>query len=133
MENTSIVNKDDPCYRKFKSSELETDKDIFRATKQFLKIIIQKKKRIFLQDKMQKNLKNYKELWNTLKSLGLNSKKTVQSKISLKEDDVIQFEPKMIQILLKPFILIWQETYTKNHQSFLSNLIQKNLRCSTKH
>ena len=64
--------------------------------------------------------------------MGLNSKKTVQSKISLKEDDVIQFEPKMMQIRLKPFILIWQETYSKNHQSFLSNLIQKKLRRSTK-
>ena len=35
-----------------------------------------------------------KELWKTLISLGLNSKKAGKLKICLKEDDVIQFEPK---------------------------------------
>ena len=59
-----------------------------------LKAIIQKKKRNFFQDKIQENSKNSKQLWKTLKSLGLNSKKTGQSKICLKEDGVIQFEPK---------------------------------------
>ena len=44
---------------------------------------------MFFEDKLQKNLKNSKELWKTLKSLGLNSKKTSQSKICLKEDTVI--------------------------------------------
>ena len=49
---------------------------------------------MFFQDKLQENTKNSKELWKTLKSLGLNSKNAGQSKIWLKEDDVIQFELK---------------------------------------
>ena len=49
---------------------------------------------MFFQDKLQENLKNLKELWESLKSLGLNCKKAGQSKIYLKDDDVIQFEPK---------------------------------------
>ena len=40
-----------------------------------------------------------KELWKTLKSLGLNSKKAVKLKICLKEDDVIQFEPEKCKYL----------------------------------
>ena len=80
--------------KSFKSSGLETDKDILRATKQFLKTTIQKKKRMFFQDKLQENSKNSKESWKTLKSWGLNYKKAGQSKVCLKEDDVIQFEPK---------------------------------------
>ena len=63
-----------------------------RATKQFLKTNIQIKKRMFLQDKLQQNLKNSKQLWKNLKSIGLNSKKTGQSKTCFKEDNVIQFE-----------------------------------------
>ena len=43
MEVISIDNKHDACYEMFKSSGLETDKDILRATKQFLKTTIQKK------------------------------------------------------------------------------------------
>ena len=65
-----------------------------RATKQVLKTTIQTKRRMFFQDKLQENTKNSKELWKTLKSLGLNTKNARQSKIWLKEDDVIQFELK---------------------------------------
>ena len=80
QEVISIVNKRDACSKKFKSSELETDKNILRATKQLLKTAIQKKKRAFFQDKLKENSKSSKELWKTLKSLGLNSKKAGQSK-----------------------------------------------------
>ena len=87
-EIISIVTKCDGCYKKLNSSGLKTDKYILRATKQFLKTAIQKKKRMFFQDKWQEDSKNSKELWKTLKSLGLNSEKAGQSKICLKEDDV---------------------------------------------
>ena len=72
--------------------------------------------------------KNSKELWKTLKSLGLNPKKVSQSKIWLKEDDFIQFELKKMQIFLKLSIMSWQGTKSKNYQSPFSNLLQKNLR-----
>ena len=45
-EVISISNKRDDFYKKFKSSELETDKDILKAAKTSLKNIIQKKKRL---------------------------------------------------------------------------------------
>ena len=61
-EVISIVNKCDACYKKFKLSVLETDKDILRETKQFLKTTIQKKKGCFFKIsywKIRKILKNY--------------------------------------------------------------------------
>ena len=58
------------------------------------KNIIQKKKRTFFQDKLKENSNNCKELWKTLKSLGINSKNVNQSKICLKKNGVTQFEPK---------------------------------------
>ena len=36
---------------------------------------------------------NSKELWKALKSLGTKSNKVNQSKIALKNDDAIEFEP----------------------------------------
>ena len=57
----SIVNKRDACYKKFKSSGLETDKDILRATKQLLKTTI--KKRIFCKI-------IYKKIRKTVMNLG---------------------------------------------------------------
>ena len=82
---------------------METDKDLLRESKRILKATIQRKKGIFFQDTIQENSKNSKELWKTLKSLGLNSKKTGQSKICLQEDGVIQFEPKKNANIFKKF------------------------------
>ena len=102
-EVISLVNKRNSCYKKCKVSKLETDKDLLREAKRILKATIQRKKGTFFQDKMQENSKNSKELWKTLKSLGLNSKKTGQSKICLKEDGVIQFESKKNANIFKKF------------------------------
>ena len=65
-----------------------------RATKQFLKTTVQKKKTLLFQHNLQKNSKSSNEFWMTLKSLGINSKKEDQSKICLREDDVIEFQSK---------------------------------------
>ena len=94
-EVISIVNKRGACYKKFKSPGLETDKDILRATKEFLKNTIQKKKKIFFMEIMENP-----EIFRT-KTL----KKTSQSKICLIGDKIIQFENKKMLILLK--FLFW--------------------------
>ena len=65
-----------------------------KAAKISLKNIIQKKKRTSFQDKLKENSNNSKELWKTLKSLGMTEKNVNQSKICLKENGVMQFEPK---------------------------------------
>ena len=49
----------------FKSSGLDTDKDLLKPLKISLKNIIQKKKRTFFQDKLKENSNNSKELWKT--------------------------------------------------------------------
>ena len=80
----SIINKRDDYYKKFKSSGLETDKDLLKAAKISLKNITQKRKMTFFQDKIKENSNNSKELSKTLKTLGINSKNMNQSKICLK-------------------------------------------------
>ena len=64
----------------------------------------------FFQDKLKKKFNNSKELWKTLKSLGMNSKNVKQSKICLKENGVTQFEQKKKEIFLKLSTLSWQGT-----------------------
>ena len=82
---------------------LDTDKDLLKAAKISLKNIIQKKKRTFFQDNLKENSNNSKELWKTLKSLGMNSKNMNQSKICLKENGTPQFKPKRNANFLKTF------------------------------
>ena len=112
---------------------METDKDLLREAKRILKATIQRKKGIFFQDTIQENSKNSKELWKTLKSLGLNSKKTGQSKICLQEDGVIQFEPKKNANIFKKFFseLAGNLVKKKNPEPPLK-FKQKEQRCSTK-
>ena len=109
-EVISIINKRDNYYKNIKSSGLETDKDFLKAAKISLKNIIQKKKRTSFQDKLKEISNSSKELWKTLKSLGMNSKNVNQSKICLKENGVTQFEQKKMQIFLKLSTLSWQGT-----------------------
>ena len=75
----------------------------------FLKNIIQKKKRTFFQDKLKEKSNNSKELWKTLKSLGMNSKNMNQSKVCLTENGVTQFELKKNANIFKTFLseLAW--------------------------
>ena len=57
-----------------------------------LQKMILKKKKSHFEEKLAKNRSKPKELWRTLKSLGLSSEKARKSKIYLKEDVATQFE-----------------------------------------
>ena len=57
-----------------------------------LQKMILKKKKCYFEEELGKNMSKPKELWKTLKSIGLSSDKARQSKIYLKRDDAIQFE-----------------------------------------
>ena len=54
--------------------------------------MILKKKKSYFEEELGKNRNKPKELWKTLKALGLSSDKARQSKISLNKDGAIQFE-----------------------------------------
>ena len=54
-----------------------------------LQEMILKKKISYFEEELGTNRNRPKELWKTLKSLGLNSEKAKQSKSSLKKDGVI--------------------------------------------
>ena len=67
------------------------------------KAISKKKKSFFFQEKIEKNANNSKEVRNALKSLGMEWGKVNQSKIALKNDDAIQFEPTQNANIFKDF------------------------------
>ena len=81
-------------YKKFKRSGREIDKGNFKYAKLLLKKVINNKKKLYFEEKIAENRNNPKELWRTLKSLGMPSKGRMQSKISLKENGVISFNSK---------------------------------------
>ena len=82
----------DKLYQKFKKTRNQVDEDIYKSTKYDVEKFIQKKKRDYYHTKLEQNIGKPKELWKTLKTLGLPSKKTSVSKICLKKEDGISFD-----------------------------------------
>ena len=71
----------DKHYRKFKRSGKKIDKGNFKCAKLLFKKVINSKKKHCFEEKITENMNNPKELWRTLKSLGIPSKGEMQSKI----------------------------------------------------
>ena len=90
-------------FKNYKKIGLETGKDYFLIGKNGFQKSISKKKKSFFQEKFEKNADNSKELWKALKSLGTKSDKVNQSKIALKNDGAIQFEPTKNANIFKDF------------------------------
>ena len=79
-------------YKRFKHFDLKTYKCSFKILEMLLQKMILKKKKSHFEEKLAKNRSKPKELWRTLKSLGLSSEKARKSKIYLKKDVATQFE-----------------------------------------
>ena len=82
----------DKLLKKFKKTRNQVDEDKYKSTKYDVEKFIKKKKRDYYHTKLEQNIGKPKELWKTLKSLGLPSKKTSVSKICLKKEDGISFD-----------------------------------------
>ena len=87
-------------FKNFKISQLQIDKELLKEARNDVSNLIKKKKKDFYEEKLRENIGKPKELWKTLKDLGLPSKKiSSSSKICLQENDEIYFEPTKIAFL----------------------------------
>ena len=57
--------------------------------------LIKKKKKQFIVGKLEQNIGKPKDLWKSLKALGFSSKNGSESKICLKDNDKLSFDPKI--------------------------------------
>ena len=64
----------DKLFKKFKSSKLNVDKEIYNKTRKKSHRLILQKKREYFENKSKENIAEPKDLWKTLKSLGLSKK-----------------------------------------------------------
>ena len=78
--------------KNFKHSGLETDKDNFKVAKVYWQKMVLKKNKSYSEEELDKNRNKPKELWKTLKSVGISLDKVRKSKFSLKKDSTVQFE-----------------------------------------
>ena len=98
-----ITNRE-KLFEKFKKSRLQVDKDILKEARNDVSNLIKKKKKEFYEERLKENIGKPKELWKTLKDLGLPSKNTTStSKICLQENNNISFDPLKIADIFKEY------------------------------
>ena len=81
----SVIQRRYKLYKKFKYSDVKTDKDTFKVAKIILQKMILKKKKSYFEEEPEKTRSKPKILWKTLKSLGLSSDKARKSKFLLRK------------------------------------------------
>ena len=92
-EVAEAVDLRDKRLKHFKSTNLHVDEELYKEAKYQAQKLIKEKKKQFYKEKLKENIGKPKDLWKTLKSLGLPSKKGSNiSNICLKEDDKINFD-----------------------------------------
>ena len=65
--------------------------------------MIKNKKKTLVVEKLNENIGKPKELWKSLKSLGLPSKNSSSSTICLEKDGILSFDPKGNAEIFKDF------------------------------
>ena len=93
----------DKHLKRFKSTKLNIDEQLYKEAKCKALKLIKEKKRQFYKEKLKQNIGKPKELWKALKSLGLPSKKGSVSNICLKKNDKISFDDKTNANTFKDF------------------------------
>ena len=90
--------------KKFKKTRLNIDEQLYKEAKYKVDNLIKNKKKQFFEEKLKENVGKPKELWKTLKSLGLPNKKSSSSNVCLhNEKGELTFEPKLNANIFKTF------------------------------
>ena len=78
-------------FLKFKKSKLHIDEEIYKKIRNQVQKLIKKKKRNFYEINLKQKINKPKEIWKTLKSMGLPSKTASASNICLKNRNEMVF------------------------------------------
>ena len=96
----------DNLFKAFKKVRLHIDKDLYKKAKYGAQELIAAKKQAFFDEKLSEIVGKLKELWNTLKSLGM-PKKTIVSNFNVIDNnmsltsDIKTFQKNFQRFLLK--------------------------------
>ena len=90
-EISELIHARKKLFLKFKKSKLHIDEENYKKAKYQVQNFIRKKKREFYETNLRQKINKPKELWKTLKSMGLPSQAVTASNICLKDKNQIVF------------------------------------------
>ena len=86
-----MIHAREKLFSKFKKSKLHIDEENYKNVKYQVQNLIRKKKREFYETNLRQKINKPKELWKTLRSMGLPSKAVTASNICLKDKNEMVF------------------------------------------
>ena len=119
-EIAELIYAREKLFLKFKKSKLHIDEENYKKVKYQVQNLIRKKKREFYETNLRQKINKPKELWKTLKSMGLPSKAVTASNICLKDKNETVFMPQKTAPFLK---IIFQVLHITWYLSYLFRLI----------
>ena len=93
----------DKLLTKFKKSRSHSDNENYKKSRNKVQRMIKDKKKNFVIGKLNDNIGKPKELWKSLKSLGLPPKTNSSATICLEKDGILSFDPKTNAEIFKDF------------------------------
>ena len=113
----------DKLFKNFKRSKLNVDKQFYNnAVNKSHRLILQKK-REYLENKLKENIAKPKDLWKTLKPLGLSKNFTVVETNPIKGNKRLKYHLKSVGQTFAKFYSNLAESLLKNPQIFVTNLV----------
>ena len=108
------IERRDKLLTKFRKSRSHSDNENYKKSRNKVQCMIKDKKKNFVIGKLNENVGKPKELWKSLKSLGLPSKANSSATICLEKDGILSFHPKINTEIFKDF-----------HSNLANNLVKK--------
>ena len=88
------ISNRDKLFSTFKKTRLHSDNLNYNRARNFVQRLIKKKKKEFVTGQLEQNIGKPKDLWKTLKSMGLSAKSSSDTKICLKDGEELSFDSK---------------------------------------
>ena len=105
----------DKLFKKFKLSKLNADKEIYnKAHNKWHMVDFAKKKREYFEKKLKENIAKPKDLWKTLKSLGLSKKISFVETNAIEDNKRLKYNLKSVAETFAKFYSILAESLLKN-------------------
>ena len=93
----------DKLFKAFKKTRLHINKELYKKAKYDAQKLIAAKKQAFFDEKLSESVGKPKELWNTLKSLGMPKKTVVSNFNAIDDNKSLTYDIKTMSKVFKDF------------------------------
>ena len=126
------IERRDKSFGKFKKSRLHSDNESYKKARNKVQCMIKNKTKNFVVGKLDENIGKPKELWRSLKSFGLPSRKSSSSTICLEKDGILSFDLEANSEIFEDFYSNLANDLVRNYHILQINVEKMRLKSITK-